>query len=94
MFIFSRYQRICHLDLPSAANELKVKSGHRVRERTYIQDAVFSDPIITQLFINSANIKWFGKVPSIAVGTNDTQKNGMGREEGGGFTCIPVADSF
>ena len=30
--------------------------------------------------------------------TGKTQRNGMGREEGGGFrmgnTCIPVADSF
>ena len=30
--------------------------------------------------------------------TGTTQRNGMGREEGGGFrmgnTCIPVADSF
>ena len=26
--------------------------------------------------------------------TGMTQRDGMGREEGGGFTCIPVADSF
>ena len=33
-----------------------------------------------------------------AIITGTTQRDGMGREEGGGFrmgnTCIPVADSF
>ena len=32
------------------------------------------------------------------ISTGTTQRDGMGREEGGGFrmgnTCIPVADSF
>lgn len=31
IFLFLRYQRICHLDLPLAAKKLKVKSGHGVR---------------------------------------------------------------
>jgi len=35
---------------------------------------------------------------SVGEGTGTTQRDGMGREEGGGFrmgnTCIPVADSF
>ena len=34
----------------------------------------------------------------LGLGTGMTQRDGMGREEGGGFrmgnTCIPVADSF
>ena len=41
------------------------------------------------------------EVPDIvqkAVITGTTQRDGMGREEGGGFrmgnTCIPVVDSF
>ena len=34
----------------------------------------------------------------LGLGTGTTQRDGMGREEGGGFrmgnTCIPVSDSF
>ena len=39
-----------------------------------------------------------GKPTSLQDCTGTTQRDGMGREEGGGFrmgnTCIPVADSF
>ena len=38
------------------------------------------------------------KSRDLSLGTGSTQRDGMGREEGGGFrmgnTCIPVADSF
>ena len=41
-------------------------------------------------------IKFSSLINSLPTGT--TQRDGMGREEGGGFrmgnTCIPVADSF
>ena len=45
-------------------------------------------------------ISIFGKTSTDAWGwcTGTTQRDGLGREEGGGFrmgnTCIPVADSF
>ena len=42
------------------------------------------------------NSKWIKDLNVFDGGT--TQRDGMGREEGGGFrmgnTCIPVADSF
>ena len=38
------------------------------------------------------------KILKLKVCTGTTQRDGMGREEGGGFwmgnTCIPVVDSF
>ena len=50
------------------------------------------------------DLKYEGEITRVEIGdrwgwcTGMTQRNGMGREEGGGFrmgnTCIPVADSF
>ena len=49
-------------------------------------------PLLVGLKISAAILEAWGWC------TGTTQRDGMGREEGGGFrmgnTCIPVADSF
>ena len=54
--------------------------------------------LISWLQSPSAVILETKKIKSPAPSTGTTQRDGMGREEGGGFrmgnTCIPVADSF
>ena len=53
---------------------------------------------VTQECINNPEDNIVEIIYSKQQSTGTTQRDGMGREEGGGFrmgnTCIPVADSF
>ena len=87
---WSSHSGLLSIRLTVPCCHLSVRSHHiwiiGIRKRNSVTNLIYCLKTIMWLFTN------------LSVKTGTTQRDGMGREEGGGFrmgnTCIPVVDSF